>query len=278
MIEITLKGGLGNQLFQYALGRHLSIINKTGLTLDITDLLADPMRNYRLDSFNIPSDICIKYYGLTNKILSALGLVNKQTIFENSFEFNRNILKCPMHIKLDGYWQTENYFKDIESVIRDDLTLKRTMPLNLLALKEQIESSNSVSLHVRRGDYASNPATNAYHGLCPLEWYINAAMVMSEMVGKAHFYIFTDDELWAKSNIKFNAPITFVPKGRDGEEAFDLTLMSCCKNNIIANSSFSWWGAWLNKNQSKRVIAPTKWFQGAAHQTKDLIPKEWIKL
>lgn len=278
MIEITLKGGLGNQLFQYALGRHLSIINNTGLTLDISNLLADPMRNYRLDAFNLPNNIFIKKNGFLNKFISERILGRKKIISENGFDFNARILDCRDQTKLDGYWQTENYFKGIESVIRSDLTLKEALPSNLLALKEQIESSNSVSLHVRRGDYASNPATNAYHGLCPIEWYENSAMVMGEMVGKAHFYIFSDDELWAKANIKFNAPITYIPKGRDGEEAFDLTLMSYCKNNIIANSSFSWWGAWLNKNQSKKVIAPKKWFLGASHETKDLIPKGWIRL
>lgn len=288
MIEITLKGGLGNQLFQYALGRHLALIHNTTLELDVTNLARDPLRSYRLDSFNLPEKISIKGPPQANqnnifspffaKFFTANRSREKFILNEKYFDFDPEILKCRDNIKLDGYWQSEKYFKGIEDIIKADLTLRLPLPNNLCEIKQKIQNTNSVSIHVRRGDYVSNPTTNAYHGVCSIEWYQDAVANILESITEPHFFVFSDDYEWAKSNIKLNAPTTYIEPSTNGNEAFDLILMSCCRHNIIANSSFSWWAAWLNRNSSKKVIAPKKWFLGAEHETNDLIPDVWARL
>lgn len=289
MIIANLKGGLGNQLFQYALGRHLSVKLNTPLALDVSGFASDPLRNYRLDSFHINAELVSPATNslqqkMINRFRSPRNPFNRffqhkyPTIRENGFPFQENILTSPNDTYLDGYWQSEKYFKPIENIIRQDLTLAQNLSPTLKSLEEKILNSNSVSLHVRRGDYASNPVTTAYHGLHTAEWYAKAAIQMQRDIPNVHFFIFSDDYEWVTNNIKLNAPCTFVKPSPDGQEAHDLIVMSKCKHNIIANSSFSWWAAWLNANTSKKVIAPARWFAGDHSDTKDLIPEDWNRL
>ena len=274
MIKINLKGGLGNQLFQYALGRHLAIIHKTSLMFDINSFTDDPLREYRLNAFNI--------FGQPDKAsLNPIRHFFRRkfgAIKENGFEFQPEILKTPDNSFLDGYWQSEKYFSAIQEIIRSDLTLINPIPQDLIPLKNKITSSNSVSIHVRRGDYDSNPTTTAFHGLCSIDWYKNAANEFTKTNEEFHFFIFSDDYDWVKENLRLDSPTTFIKPSANGDEAQDMYLMSLCKHNIIANSSFSWWAAWLNLNKSKKVIAPKRWFAQNTHNTSDLIPTEWIKL
>ena len=295
MIVMNLNGGLGNQLFQYALGRHLSITHNTPLGFDISSVEADPNRHYRLDSFNISGTVMaikktsagkrFNETSLINKFISDTNLLYRffnqelTVIRENGFEFQANILKCPNNSFLEGYWQTEKYFKSIESIIRADLTLVNPLTPNLANLEDEITKSTSISIHVRRGDYASNPVTTAYHGLYAIDWYQMAIKEMEKSLGRqVHFFVFSDDYDWVKTNLKLDMPCTFIKPSPDGMEAQDLYLMSRCKHNITANSSYSWWAAWLNPNPNKKVIAPAKWFMGADSNTIDLIPPEWIKI
>jgi hypothetical protein len=136
---------------------------------------------------------------------------------------------------------------------------------------------NAISLHVRRGDYANNPKTKATHGLCSLDYYQASVRQMAQKVARPHFFIFSDDMEWVQGNLKIDFPCVFVEHNRGAESYNDMRLMSLCKHHIIANSSFSWWGAWLNPNMEKIVIAPRKWF---ASQTAvpDLFPAGWIIL
>lgn len=289
MIVMNLKGGLGNQLFQYALGRHLASIHNTTLALDVSSFESDPLRNYRLDSFNISAAVLPPKTNSFAKRVANKFLSEKNPIYrffhkelplvrENGFEFQANILQSPDNVFLDGYWQTEQYFKPIADVIRQDLTLAQPLSAELKAIEEQIRSSNSIAVHVRRGDYASNPVTTAYHGLYPMDWYIKAAQVMEKDLSNAHYFVFSDDHEWVKENLKLDAPCTFIKPSPDGKEAQDLYLMSCCKHNITANSSYSWWAAWLNANPNKKVIAPAVWFMGANSNTKDLVPNNWLRM
>lgn len=289
MIVMNLKGGLGNQLFQYALGRHLASIHNTTLALDVSSFESDPLRNYRLDSFNISASVLPTKKNsfakrVVNKFLSEKNPIHRffhqelPLVRENGFEFQANILQSPDNIFLDGYWQTEQYFKPIANVIRQDLTLAQPLPAELKASEEQIRSSNSIAVHVRRGDYASNPVTTAYHGLYPMDWYVKAAQEMEKELRDVHYFVFSDDYEWVKENLKLDAPCTFIKPSPDGKEAQDLYLMSCCKHNITANSSYSWWAAWLNANPNKKVIAPAVWFMGANSNTKDLIPANWLRM
>lgn len=289
MIIVRLKGGLGNQLFQYAIGRHLATTKDTSLVLDTSSYKTDTLREYSLSGFNIsghPSDKLFFFatdgrVRLLNRAIQAVRkLFSKpfQIVSEKSFSFDPSVLNCSDHSYLDGFWQSENYFLPIENTIREDLKLKTPVEGPLKKIAEHICSSNSVSIHVRRGDYVSNPTTTAFHGFCDSDWYIKATNWLEKKVGNPTYFVFSDDYEWAKSNLNFQAETVFIPPSPKGQEHNDMYVMSLCKHNIIANSSFSWWGAWLNDNPSKIVIAPKEWFAASHINTSDLIPTSWHRM
>lgn len=289
MIVMRLKGGLGNQLFQYALGRHLSLLKNTGLTLDTSSFKTDDLREFRLSCFEISATNSnrLPFFATDgrakhlNKVFQAIqGLFSKpfQIIKENGFEFDPMIFNCSDQAYLDGYWQSAKYFEQIAETLRKDLRLKSPLTGKLSEIAKAIQSTNAVSVHVRRGDYVSNPTTTAYHGVCSVEWYVEAAQLIESKVPNPIFYVFSDDYEWVKANLHFSVPTFFVPPSPDGQECNDMHVMSLCKHHIIANSSFSWWGAWLNPNPEKMVIAPKQWFVAGPQKTNDLIPSSWIRL
>lgn len=290
MIVMRLKGGLGNQMFQYALGRRLAIDHNTDLMLDTASFNHDRLRVYRLDVFNIKAsasdrlpfvatDSRFKYVNhIFQKIKSLFGKPY-QIIKEKGFPFDPTILHCSDQAYLDGFWQSEQYFDSVSQIIREDLALKSPIADELQKLAEQIKATpNSVSLHVRRGDYIANPVTTAYHGVYGVDWYLEAVSTIEERLTNPTFFIFSDDYEWVKENLHLKSPAVFIRPSPDGQECNDLYVMSLCQNNVIANSSFSWWGAWLNTNPNKIVIAPKVWFIGGPQNTHDLIPSSWIRL
>ncbi|MFZ2072726.1 MAG: alpha-1,2-fucosyltransferase [Minisyncoccia bacterium] len=288
MIISRISGGLGNQMFQYAIGRALAIKNDTELALDIssyhTDYHKSAPRSFILDNFNIRAQILnlnaslmAKVERYLIKIVDRYKPINKRKyIIEETFEFSPAVLDAGPNIFISGVWQSEKYFQTIESDIRKEFTLKE--PLSHESLKfDSIINANkeSVSIHIRRGDYVSNTSTLKKHGVCPPEYYAEAIELIFKKLKTPKFFIFSDDIEYAQSII--NTPeTTYIssPKIPDYEE---LVLMSQCKHNILANSTFSWWGAWLNANHNKIVIAPKKWFTTVA-STKDLIPENWIRI
>ena len=289
MIVMRLKGGLGNQLFQYALGRYLSYSKNTALELDTASYHVDRLRVYRLDCFEIAASASdrLPFFSTEgrarhlNRIIQAVkGIFSRpfQIIRERHFSFDASVFDCSDQAYLDGFWQSEQYFAPIADVIRHDLRLKNPLPSALQELAGQIQATNAVAVHVRRGDYVSNPTTTAYHGVCSAQWYGDAAKLMMQKVDKPTFFVFSDDYEWVRENIRLDAPTVFIPPSPDGQECNDMHVMSLCQHNIIANSSFSWWGAWLNANPNKIVIAPKQWFAAGNHNTKDLIPHSWIRL
>jgi hypothetical protein len=289
MIIMRLKGGLGNQLFQYALGRHLSIVKKVPLQLDTSSYKVDTLREYRLFPFNIHAHATdtLPFFATDGKarhlncLIQALrGLFSKpfQIVTEPSFSFDNAVFDCSDQAYLDGFWQSEKYFLSIAKTLREDLQLKAPIDDGLKKIADQIHSTNAVSIHVRRGDYVSNPTTSAFHGVCGVEWYEKAVQAMESKVSDATYFVFSDDYEWAKANLRFKSNMVFVPPSPDGKEAQDMHVMSLCQHNIIANSSFSWWAAWLNANPNKIVIAPERWFASGPQKTDDLISANWIRL
>jgi len=288
MIVVKLFGGLGNQMFQYSLGRHLSFIHKTSLMLDTCYFKEDKLRKYSLDPFKIRAvkdfDNELRFYRKTylvrfNNILSkALPFLFKyKIIYENNLFYDPNILSFPDNIYLIGYWQSEKYFSNIRNIIKDDFTLKiKTRHLNRLL--DLINRCNSVSIHIRRGDFVNNKDTNKYHGICDLGYYHSAVNIISKKLCNVSYFVFSDDIAWAKENLKLKGRVTFIDKKYKLEDFEQMMAMSCCKHNIIANSSFSWWGAWLNQYKNKIVISPKKWLNDKHFNTKDLIPENWIKI
>jgi hypothetical protein len=160
----------------------------------------------------------------------------------------------------------------------EDFSLSNPPCIHAANLAEQMKGAHAISVHVRRGDYLSNPAANAFHGVCSTEYYRTAMQLVAEKVDDPHFFVFGDDPDWARENLQFYWPTTFVEHGLDCSPHNDIWLMSLCSHHIIANSSFSWWGAWLAENLSQLVIAPRRWFQDERLDTSDLLPDRWTRL
>jgi len=288
-------GGLGNQMFQYAAGRRLAHIRNTHLKIDLSwfDSITaiDTKRHYALNCFTINETFAaandiknlanrdkLTFQNIISKALKKLLESKGSHIKEKYFHFDPNILSLPYNIYLEGYWQSEKYFKDIKDLILDEFTVK-TMPVDRnRELAEMITKDNAVSLHVRRGDFISNPAASKFHGTCSLDYYHSAIERIAARVDHPTFFVFSDDTAWVKDNLSISYPVTYINNNTDETAYEDMRLMSLCKHNIIANSSFSWWGAWLNRNTDKIVIAPSRWFNEESIDTRDLIPDGWIKL
>ena len=288
MILINLKGGLGNQLFQYACGRALSVRNNDEVTIDITQYKRqnriDTIRQYALSPFKISTRIAtpleikhIKYpYGLISK---SIRFVRTKVLRQFNVNYTPRILKQRGNIYLDGFFQTEKYFADIRPTLISEISLKAPWGQSAHVVANQIRNApNSVSLHVRRGDYVQDTKTNQHHGTCGAHYYAHALEVLAEKIGaNIHLFIFSDDIEWVRANLTLPYPTTYVSDTSipDYEE---LMLMSLCSHNIIANSSFSWWGAWLNQNSGKIVIAPREWVRTGKHNFRDIVPDSWIRI
>jgi len=207
-----------------------------------------------------------------------MAILRHHKIQQKDIHNIRQFLALPDHSYLEGYWGSEKYFKDIENIIRKEFTLKDKPDAINQKMISRIKNCDSVSIHIRRGDYIFDEKTNKYHGVCNLDYYLKAIALVAKKVKKPYFFIFSDDIRWAKQNLHLKFPCVYVNHNIGKKDYEDLRLMSNCCHNIIANSSFSWWGAWLNKNKDKIVIAPKKWFTDKSINTKDLIPKQWLKI
>ena len=281
MIITKIKGGLGNQLFQYAAGRAVALHHKVPLKLDTTIFETYKLHNgYRLDQFAIQAEIAadneiINLKGRNNVLFSALrkaGLVKRKSYFKEkrSSYFDSSVFKNNF-VYLDGYWQNELYFSDIRELLLQELSPNNSMNDLGFAYLDSIKKSNSVSLHVRRGDYVNLKNIN----VLDVDYYMKAAEYIRKNVEKPTFYIFSDDLEWCKSSLTFLGDCIYVE--RTQTEIDDLNLMSFCQHNIIANSSFSWWGAWLNQNPNKTVIAPKDWLLNDPGSS-NVILSDWVKL
>ncbi len=292
MIISKLIGGLGNQMFQYAIGRTLSTIHQEVFLLDISGFADYGLhQGFQLDKiFN-----CIANVANEKDIKKILGWQNKSTIrqillrqkmskfrkpgfiVEPDFHYCPTVFNSPKDSYLIGYWQSQKYFMSIEKMIRNDFHFSEPLSIQNIKLANQISNVNAVSLHVRRGDFANNPKTTSVHGLCSAEYYYNAINFILSKIDNPFFFVFSDDINWVKSNLKFNHKHILVSHNNGCDSYIDMRLMSLCKHHIVANSSFSWWGAWLNPNKNKIVISPKKWFANKLDAS-DLIPRNWICL
>lgn len=287
MITINVIGGLGNQMFQYAFGYAIAREKGTDLKLDISGFEKYSLRSYGLDFFSISpiflAEKDVEEY--TTKPSSVLGKLFFQKKKRNShfyqephFHYDENVFSAQNNTYFQGYWQSEKYFFKYRGELLSQFQLKN--PLTLLASKylELIRSTISVSLHIRRGDYVSNNKTNAFHGVCDLDYYKSAVSLILDSQPSTTFFVFSDDIDWCKQHFAFLDNPHYVELEESAPDCEEMYLMSQCKHNIIANSSFSWWGAWLNQNPDKIVVAPKKWFADPSINTSDLIPESWIRL
>jgi Glycosyl transferase family 11 len=275
-------GGLGNQMFQYATGRALAIRHGTELVLDLSYLADQPrgdfQRHFELDCFHIVGKRATKPVdGGRVRRLVRLGRSNAfRRLSERGVPFQPAVVESPDNTLLVGYWQSEKYFKDEEAQIRQDFAFAARLSPEKSELEETI-GENAVSVHIRRGDYVSHAAANKFHGLLGLEYYERAAALITDRTTDPHFFVISDDPAWCRTHIKLPGVTTFVGD-TPGPGHEDMQLMSLCRHHIIANSSFSWWGAWLNARDDKIVVAPRRWFTDESRDTRDLVPESWIRL
>jgi len=285
-------GGLGNQMFQYAAGQALSLTNGQQLLLDLSDF-----SKYRLhQGFELSQvfDVTVEK-AEASTVREMLGwranhmakkmlrcpqfgwLRGKKFVVEPHFNYWPDFFNLTADCYLSGYWQSERYFKSFESAIRRDFTFRQLLTGQNSELALKIANTQSVSLHLRRGDYVSDSKTGKIMDACPLEYYHEAIGYIAERVEHPVFYVFSDDMAWVRQNLSVTFPCIYVDHNRLTESYIDMQLMSLCRHHVIANSSFSWWGAWLNSNQEKLVVAPRRWFRNGIDD-RDLIPSEWVRL
>lgn len=274
MIVVHLLGGLGNQLFQYSLGRKLSIIKNTTLKLNIRDFSTFyKLHKYSLNHFNIKEEFA------TNDEINYLISNTSPLFFEpNDLTFNENVFNIPENYYLSGYWQCEKYFKDIESILMKDFTIKNEISGKNKEISNLILNTISISMHIRRTDFVTNKQVNQLLGTCSIEYYLKSMDIMAKKFNDPYFFIFSDDLKWVKKNIPIKYSYTYVDHNNADTNYEDLRLMSLCNHNITANSSFSWWGAYLNKNKEKIVISPKVWWGGSVFNDKDIVPNTWLRV
>jgi hypothetical protein len=292
MIVVQLIGGLGNQMFQYALGRSLADKHKTSLELDLSwfdDIENDSTkRRYELDCYPIKAQLTdARNLKLTEPgkdkadglfINKLLGKTPLNLYIEAGPSFHADILNLSNNVYLKGYWQNEKYFEGIRQHLLKEFTPKELSSYTKNTVKK-IRDRLSVSLHVRRGDYVNNPLTNKFHGLTAVKYYVNALEHIDAKCDDPQLFVFSDDIKWCQDNLPFAQKAIFVNGNPPDRSCEDMYLMRQCKHNIIANSSFSWWGAWLNENKDKMVVAPKIWFQDkVANRQTQIVTESWIRL
>jgi hypothetical protein len=318
MIIIRITSGLGNQLFQYATARSIANRYKTIVKIDTIHYYIDKQRSFALDSFQIPiSKVTItdllkiypfegillillkpfigrkktgklilwleqkifKYQAYYNKPLAnKQTLIKKNILIQRYYHFDEEIINAKDNIYMIGYFQSWKYFNNIKSILIEEIKLKKTIRSHNKGILQQITNCDSVSVHIRRGDYFSDANNRKLFEVFDMHYFVNAIQMMKQKLTSPVFFIFSDDIEWVKKNFQLSEHIVFFKNSKGDKPAEDLILMSNCKHNIISNSSFSWWGAWLNQNPGKIVIAPKKWLNSEEYDTKDLLPPDWIKI
>ena len=278
-VRSRICGGLGNQLFQYAAGRALSLRLRCPFELDLTFYDRRRHRQFELDRFSISAD-----WNLTNgnrlspqKLFRALSRSRDQTpIYKEqskTFDPQFNLLTAP--IELDGYFFSDKYFADQSDTIRTELQPPAATDADSVRILSRIQEQESTALHIRRGDYVTNKKASDRFCSCTLDYYEQA---MEQIGGNGTVFVFSDDIQWAKQNLRQVKPLEFVDADPNQDGIRDMWLMTCAHHHIIANSSFSWWGAWLAGAEQGVTIAPAKWFNDSAIDDSDMVPESWIRI
>lgn len=306
MVIVQLQGGLGNQLFEYAVGRQVAAINHCKLKLDaVSGFQSDTFyrRTYALEPFNIDArfasrrDLEVAWtprrgYRI-GRMLQMVREVLPEAVARNvpawgslvfteetQFAFDHRLLKpTTNNLLLRGYWQNPKYFEAIGSTLREEFTLRRLLSERATGYQKAIESRPSVAVHCRRlfahAFGKINLEAVTLHGCLGMDYYEQAIQSVKALCNDAHFFVFADDPKWAAEHLRLDGPVTFVTGNADYE---DLILMSRCNHQVIANSSFGWWAAWLNPNLGKHVVAPRTYMADANYDTKDLYPSGWVTM
>lgn len=291
MIVVRLMGGLGNQMFQCAAARALALRHGVEARFDLSYLEDPPPdatpREYALSCFRLnvkrttSDDFCLieaepSTPDSRGRNPSRVSPHRLHPVKQAGFGFDPRYFDAGPDTLLVGYWTSEDYFRDAETVIRDDFTFRNPPDGSNRELAAEI-GRDSVSVHVRRGDYVTNPSAGVLERLSP-DWYAAAAAEMMTHVDARVFFVFSDDPDWCRRHLRLPGDARFVEQNLPDAGHEDLRLMSLFRNHIIANSSFSWWGAWLYPHPDKVVIAPRRWFTDPGIDTSRLTPPGWTRL
>jgi hypothetical protein len=288
MISFLAQGGLGNQLFQYATARSIAEQLNVELVLDpywFSHPRADETpRSLELNRYKIQFRLATtaeqqRRRWLRSRVGRCIGLLSPIKVCrERSLKYDPSLKLSSTNSYLVGFWQSEEYFKDIRQILLSELTPLQPPGRQDYELIERMATTNAVSVHVRRGDYVSSASASSFHGVCSLDYYRAALAHITSKLETPELFIFSDDPEWTQRNLDTGGYRAHYVNHNSPVEAFqDLRLMTFCKHHIIANSSFSWWGAWLSTHDNQIVVAPRQWFQGG-REAPDLIPSRWIRL
>ncbi len=293
MNKVSVYGGLGNQMWQYAF---CTAINKKGKKARLS--FSTFLYYYHHNGFDLARAFKLKlpfpYNWLSFFLLNGGALYKNKfsaglfkrlvrwyqtksyTVYneKKEFEFDSNVFQQKTAF-FSGTWQSEIYFKDIKDIILQQFAFKIPTDNENKTLVEKINTCNAVSVHIRRGDYLSSLWKNSLVVIKDLAYYTRAMEHINQNVANPHYFLFSDDMEWLKENLQI-PNCTYVDHNKGKNSYIDMYLMSMCKHNIIANSSFSWWGAWINKNENKIVIMPEKWMND--NSCTDIFPDEWVKM
>ena len=283
MVAVQMSGGLGNQMFEYALYLKLRSMGKE-VKMDDFTCYGPGERKKMLDVFGVTYEVMSReeYIQMTDSCLKLSHRIRRKltgrknlSYREADSNFDPEILRREPAL-FEGYFQTEKYFADIRDQVREAFTFRNFTPAqNVLDAQAQMENCTAVSVHIRRGDYLLPKHKHLYEGICDELYYEKAIALMKEKYPAARFFVFSNDPEWVK--VHYSGPEYVVVEGNDEDAGYaDMYLMSKCDHHIIANSSFSWWGAWLNPAQDKTVTAPKKWLNG--RDCRDIYTKEMILL
>lgn len=297
MVITRLMGGLGNQMFQYALGRALALRHGVPLKVDLDFLL----RESRAIPDTTPHDYNLPHFRITAEPASAgevarlrlpkargwrravrraqltLAPATLTHVVERSLAFDPRVLRAGPDVYLEGYWQSPHYFEHAATQVRDDFELREAPDARNAALLQEIARGESVAVHVRRGDYLSSPGAARVHGACGLDYYAAALQFIGGRLREPRFFLFSDDPDWVRANLKVPGPATTVT-GNAARPWEDIRLMRACRHFVIANSSFSWWGAWLSTAPGKVVVAPRRWGLAPDLNVATRHPPGWITI
>ncbi len=288
MIITRLVSGLGNQMFQYAAGLALAARRGAPLRLDLRFYAGQSLRRYELSRFAITARPITRVDRLRmtvsnpspdpnwpRRVVRSLPVPRVRIVSDRVGEYDPSVIGLPDRSVLWGYWQDERYFADQADAVRRELRFAaRPAPADAAVL-DQIRRQPAVSVHVRRGDYL-NP--NEVVGPCGIDYYDRAIAWVAERVPNARLFVFSDDPAWCRANLPAAVPTTFVTHNIGVNDPEDLRLMSACDHFIIANSTFSWWGAWLAERPGTSVVAPARWFRSDQGNEAGVVPGRWVRL
>ena len=299
MVIARLWGGLGNQFFQYAAGYSLAQKLRTTLLLDPLRCDLDRNRPYELHHFQISGRLwTAREKKCVESVARIARPVDDQTsslakwlktaaqpfltpwfsyVEDQYCGFQPQVFASRGHVYMAGTWASANYFEEYSDAIRRQFTLAQTPDEENQRMLDKIASQNAIGVHVRRGDYVSVPETSQRHGLCGLDYYQRAFQYLTDHVSNPAVFIFSDDPAWVRENLCFPCPTTFVTHNVGNKNYLDLQLMAACRHFIIANSTFSWWGAWLSAADGKIVVAPKRWTVDPKG-TDDPVLSHWVRL